>query len=518
MRTDNAELIQRILDGDEAAFACLVKKYQKRVHTLVWRKIGDFHIAEDITQETFLQVYRNLAKLKDRSQFPGWLYVIANRRCLAWLRKKRVQMQPLEEIDIAMTERSSYSRHVATEQAESAAETKRELVKNLLAKLKESDRTVITLYYFGEMTYAEISEFLGVSVNTVATRVHRARERLKKYEPMIREVLGSFQLSPNLTENIMREISHIKPLPPTGGKPPIVPWAIATSTALLVVMMLGVSNQYLSRFQQPYNFSATSEMTVELIDAPIVLDLSSKPDVRNQLGNTDGTHKRRGTSMKLNDILESHFNAIGGLTRLSEIRNTQRFGAAQLTQWNGQPVNESGSVEIAAVIGKKSYTKLDFGELFREITIWNGSEDWKSVMGNSPTILPETEYGRAKSTTYIHPLQAIYEELGSSVFQQTEDEIFRGKECSVIRVIDSEDVFYIDKASNLLVGGKTTYTDLNAKNAITVLHYDDYTDYEGVMLPNSYEIFIGDGALSVNFTITKTEINTALDETIFQKP
>ena len=219
MRNNTAELIQRILEGDDAAFACLVSKYQKRVHALAWRKIGDFHIAEDITQETFLQVYRKLAKLKDPSQFPGWLYVIANRRCLAWLRKKRVQTQSLEEIDTAMTERSSYSRHVAAAQAESAAETKRELVKNLLAKLKESDRTILTLYYFGEMTYAEISEFLGVSVNTVATRIHRARERLKAYEPMIREALGSFQLSPNLTENIMREIPRIKPLPPTGGKP-----------------------------------------------------------------------------------------------------------------------------------------------------------------------------------------------------------------------------------------------------------------------------------------------------------
>ena len=518
MRNNTAELIQRILEGDDAAFACLVKKYQKRVHALVWRKIGDFHIAEDITQETFLQVYRKLAKLRDPNQFPGWLYVIANRRCLAWLRKKRPQTQPLEEIDIAMAEGSTYSRHVAAEQAESAAETKRELVKNLLAKLKESDRTVITLYYFGEMTYAEISEFLGVSVNTVATRVHRARERLKKYEPMIREALGSFQLSPNLTENIMREIPRIKPLPPTGGNPPIVPWAIATSTALLVVMMLGISNQYLSRFQQPYSFDATSEMTVELIDTPIVLDLRSKPDVRNQFGNTDGTHKRSGTGMKINDILESHFNAIGGLARLSEIRNVQRSGAAQLTQWNGQPVNESGSVEIATVVGKKSYTKLDFGELFREITIWNGTEGWKSVMGNSPTILPETEYGRAKSTTYIHPLQAIYEQHSSSVFQQAEDELFRGKECSVIRVIDSEDVFYIDKVSNLLVGGKTIYTGMDAKNAITILHYDDYTDYEGVMLPNSYEIFIGNGVLTVNYAVTKTEIDTALDETIFQKP
>ena len=130
--------------------------------------------------------------------------------------------------------------------------------------------------------------------------------------------------------------------------------------------------------------------------------------------------------MKLNDILESHFNAIGGLARLSEIRNVRRSGDAQLTQWNGQPVNESGRVEIVAVVGKKSYNQHDFGELFSETSVWNGVGGWKSVMGSSPTILPETEYGRAKSTTYMDPLQAIYEEFGSSVFQQIEDELFRG--------------------------------------------------------------------------------------------
>ena len=282
--------------------------------------------------------------------------------------------------------------------------------------------------------------------------------------------------------------------------------------------MLGISNQYLAHFQQPYSFDATSEMTVELIDVPIVLDRPSKPDVRNQFGNTDSSNKRSSTGMKLNDILKSHFNAIGGLARLSEIRNIQRSGNAQLTQWNGQPVNESGSVEMVAVVGKKSYVKLDFNDRFTETTVWNGMGGWQSVMESSPTLLPETEYGRAKSTTYMDPLQAIYEEFGSSVFQQIEDELFRGKECSVIRVIDSEDVFYIDKVSNQLVGAKTTYTGLNVKNAIAVLHYADYTDYEGVMLPNSYEIFIGDGALTVSYTLTKTEIDGALDETIFEKP
>ena len=59
-REDNVQLIQRILSGDDGAFSILVEKYQKSVHALVWRKIGDFHYAEEITQDTFLQVYKKL--------------------------------------------------------------------------------------------------------------------------------------------------------------------------------------------------------------------------------------------------------------------------------------------------------------------------------------------------------------------------------------------------------------------------------------------------------------------------
>ena len=73
MRNDNTVLIQRILAGDATAFEHLVRKYQKQVHTLAWRKIGDFHIAEDITQETFLQVYQKLETLEDPTRFPRWL-------------------------------------------------------------------------------------------------------------------------------------------------------------------------------------------------------------------------------------------------------------------------------------------------------------------------------------------------------------------------------------------------------------------------------------------------------------
>ena len=283
MRDNDAELIRRTLAGDETAFTMLVKKYRKHVHTLAWHKIGDFHIAEDITQETFLQVYRDLATLKEPDRFPGWLYVVTNHRCIAWFRKHRLHVRVVEGINMAMKGEAAYSRYVADEQARTATEAQQKVVKQLLAKLQESERTVMTLYYFGEMTCEEISKFLGVSVNTIKSRLSRARQRLKKEEPIIREALDSFQLSANLTENIVREIAHIKPVAPSRGKP-LVPWAIATSTAILVVMMLGVSNQYLARFQRPYSFDATSEMTVELIETPIVIDLPSKPDVRNQVG------------------------------------------------------------------------------------------------------------------------------------------------------------------------------------------------------------------------------------------
>ena len=292
MKNDDAQLIQCVLTGEQDAFAKLVKKYQKSVHALAWRKVGDFHIAEEITQDTFLQVYKKLGTLKDPHRFEGWLYRIASRQCQAWLRKKRMQTQSLDETDIDLIDNTTYSQYIAEEQAKAATEAQRSIVHKLLARLQESERTVVTLHYFGEMTCEEISRFLGVSASTVKSRLRRARFRLKKAEPMIREALEGFQIRASLTENIMREISRIEPVIPSGGKP-FVPWAIAASTLVLVVMVLGASNQYLTRFQQPYNLDATSEMTVELVDTPIVLNLTSKPDVRTQLGKS--TTPNRGS-------------------------------------------------------------------------------------------------------------------------------------------------------------------------------------------------------------------------------
>ena len=282
MKNNDVKLINRILAGDESAFVDLVNKYQKQVHALAWRKIGDFHIAEEITQDTFLKVYQKLSTLKDPNQFAGWLYVIATNQCRAWLRKKRIETEPLEETDVEKIE-EAYSQYIVEERANATVETQREVVKKLLAKLKESERTVMTLHYFGEMTTEEISRFLGVSTSAIKLRLHRARQRLKKEEPMIREALSNFKLSPNITDTIMQKVERIKPAVPSGSKP-IIPWVIGASSIVLIVLMLVLGGQYLAHFQQPYSLDSQSELVVELIDAPIVLDLEAKPDIRNQLG------------------------------------------------------------------------------------------------------------------------------------------------------------------------------------------------------------------------------------------
>ena len=151
------------------------------------------------------------------------------------------------------------------------------------------------------MTIEEISRFLGVSSSAIKLRLHRARQRLKKEEPMIREALSNFQLSPNLTENIIQKVKNIKPTP-TSAKP-FIPWVVGASTALLIMLLLGMGSKHLSRFQQPYSLESQSELSVELIDVPVVLKVKATSDIRNQLGDrSEKSGRDDGSGQELNQI------------------------------------------------------------------------------------------------------------------------------------------------------------------------------------------------------------------------
>ena len=301
MDKDDIQLIQSVLSGDDEAFGTLVQKYQKSVHALAWRKIGDFHYAEEITQDTFLQVYEKLSTLKNRNQFAGWLYVITNNLCTDWLRKKKPAMQPLGDSSVKVIDKLTYERYILEQRETEATEHRHEIIKQLLEELPESERTVVTLYYLGEMTTKEIGKFLGVSVHTITSRLQRARERLQTSdERLINETLGGWQLPNNLYENIMREVADINPVSPPTGKP-LLPWMALGTATVVVILLLGVSHQYLARFQRPYSFEAQSEPTIEIIEAPVVLDTVAKPDVRNQIGRAATPGKSSSTGSQVSE-------------------------------------------------------------------------------------------------------------------------------------------------------------------------------------------------------------------------
>ena len=159
--------------------------------------------------------------------------MIASHLCSDWYRKNPQPLESVETLDASKMEQMSYSRYMAEKQATEIDETRREIVKKLLQKLPESERTVITLYYFGEMTSEAIGEFLGVSANTVRSRLSRARNRLKKEEDMIRQSLDSFQLSclPD-REYYGVKISRTTPVRPSANKP-VLPWGNLCSLCCL---------------------------------------------------------------------------------------------------------------------------------------------------------------------------------------------------------------------------------------------------------------------------------------------
>ena len=88
MKEDDVQLIHRVLSGDDGAFSALVGKYRKSVHALAWRKVGDFHFAEEITQDAFLQVYKKLSTLQ-KSESVCWMALCHCRSALQELAPKK---------------------------------------------------------------------------------------------------------------------------------------------------------------------------------------------------------------------------------------------------------------------------------------------------------------------------------------------------------------------------------------------------------------------------------------------
>ena len=164
-------LILRCQAGDERAFEQIVRRYHDPLRYFVRRLIGDGFRADDIVQEVWLAVYRNLGTLKRPETFPVWLYRTARNQAYQQLRKERRLPRTLPEQDVP-DEREQTADEFS---AEDAARIHRGL-----ERLPLEQREVLVLRFLEEMEYQEIAEVVGVAVGTVRSRIHYAKRALRQ--------------------------------------------------------------------------------------------------------------------------------------------------------------------------------------------------------------------------------------------------------------------------------------------------------------------------------------------------
>ena len=171
---EEALLISRARDGDQEAFRQLVERYQGAVYNLAYRMLGDPGDAEDAAQEIFVRIYRQLGRYDPARKFSTWTLAIATNYCIDQLRRRRMQLVPLENIIPWARARE------AGPEGEAITQEQRDEVQRLIARLPEKYRAPLVLRYFDELSCAEIAEVLGMPEGTVKTQIHRARKALGK--------------------------------------------------------------------------------------------------------------------------------------------------------------------------------------------------------------------------------------------------------------------------------------------------------------------------------------------------
>ena len=174
-QNDN-EIISRVLNGDQQAYAELVNKYQGYVFTLTLRMIKSREDAEEVAQDVFVKAYRYLADFKGASKFSTWLYTIVNNTCITFLRKKRLEVHSLDNERVFELADSQDSGMSANKVEQKSRQT---MVNEAIAMLSPDDAQVITLFYKAEQSLEETAHVLGIEVNAAKVRLHRARTRLK---------------------------------------------------------------------------------------------------------------------------------------------------------------------------------------------------------------------------------------------------------------------------------------------------------------------------------------------------
>lgn len=178
---DDRALVARTQDGDRAAFAALVERYQERVLNVVYRRLDDRDLALDVAQEVFFKAYRGLNGFQGNAQFYTWLFRIALNESVSAHRKNARHRRPVS-LDGPGPDGESMQDppDSSFDPADAAARSDDQaMVQQAIAALEEDLARVILLRDIDGLAYQEIAEVLEVPLGSVKSRIHRARRALK---------------------------------------------------------------------------------------------------------------------------------------------------------------------------------------------------------------------------------------------------------------------------------------------------------------------------------------------------
>ena len=186
-------IINQIIKGDTSAFSVLVDNYKDLVFTLALRMVKNREEAEEVSQDTFIKVYKSLNKFKGDSKFSTWIYKVAYNTCLDRLKKikREYNVVAIDEF----TEHQVKTLENALDQMEE--QEHKQKIQECLQLLPSEDSFLLTFYYFEDQSLEEISKVVGLTANNVKVKLYRIRKKLTS--------ILKAQLEPEIIESYERE-------------------------------------------------------------------------------------------------------------------------------------------------------------------------------------------------------------------------------------------------------------------------------------------------------------------------
>jgi len=171
---DDDYYIKKTLEGDSSSFGVLVERYQNMVFALALKMLKHREESEEVSQDTFIKVYKSLSKFHGESKFSTWIYKIAYNTCLDRIKKNSKYRNDVEIDEITSNQISH------TESIFDSLENKERsyIVKECMDKLPEDERIIIHLFYFEELSLKEIVKIVSMTEGNVKVKLFRARKKL----------------------------------------------------------------------------------------------------------------------------------------------------------------------------------------------------------------------------------------------------------------------------------------------------------------------------------------------------